>query len=432
MNAVSVCKHLGGCAAVAVLFMTVKPLFGARPLLAFSHGDGGQRHAVTLERNETAGAVELFAQVDAMTVRLRRRAKSMNTWAFEPPQPVPEFQPESAEASVAPVPVAAPKTPLPPVNPPRAAKDEPAPKKTVLEKIFSQKDRPNHESIEKTGVPSSPKSSPTAEVHPSVIVPGAVPVSDPEANDTFVLWYSGRPYRFNRSGQPIVNRKLLRDDDREVLARLAVFFGSVRWRLPTDVRPRFDGRHRALIPGTAPVFAGFEDDRYQEHDEIIERCCREFNRDRARWVGANPNAVLNIPSLSPALVKSLMIEESGGGDIKSREAWAVDPMQVNVPGDWSEAKAELGLPKPTARNEGTPERNIRAGIKFLARKGFGVSGRSVGNRPKAYFDSWRTALHRYNGRVDVRGDGRTFRAAYADRIRRRAEHPTREVPIGSN
>jgi hypothetical protein len=177
------------------------------------------------------------------------------------------------------------------------------------------------------------------------------------------------------------------------------------------------------------VFKGFEDDRYQEHDGLIVRCVDEFNRNRAEWAGATPGQAKRIPAITTALVKSLIIEETGGRDAKSKAAWDTDPGQVNVPGDWSEAKKSIGLSKPSKRNEGTPEQNIRAAIKFLVRKGFGVSGQAASRRPTGVFDDWRTALCRYNGRDDEMIDGRSYRETYADHIVERAKHPGRFIAI---
>ncbi len=40
-----------------------------------------------------------------------------------------------------------------------------------------------------------------------------------------------------------------------------------------------------------------------------------------------------------------MIQETGGADSRSQAAWKVDPLQVNVLGDWGEEKKFLGLKK---------------------------------------------------------------------------------------
>ena len=178
-----------------------------------------------------------------------------------------------------------------------------------------------------------------------------------------------------------------------------------------------------------PIFKGFEDDRYQEHDALIVRCVDEFNRNRAAGAGATAAQAKGIPPLTTALVKSHMIEETGGRDQKSCAAWDVDPEQVNVPGDWSDAKKDLGITKPTKRNEGTTEQNIRAAIRFLARKGFGISGQRAANRPSGKFDDWKTALKRYNGRSDEMVDGKSYSETYAAHIVERAKDPGKFVAI---
>ncbi len=178
-----------------------------------------------------------------------------------------------------------------------------------------------------------------------------------------------------------------------------------------------------------PVFKGFEDDRYQEHDALIVRCVDEFNRNRAAWAGATPAQGRKIPALTTALVKSHMIEESGGRDPRSLAAWETDPMQVNVPGDWGAVKEDVGLAKPKRRNEGTAEQNIRAAIKFLVRKGFGSSGRRAGARPDGVFDGWQTALRRYNGRNGDLVGGRGYSEVYAEHIVERARNPDSFVAI---
>ena len=178
-----------------------------------------------------------------------------------------------------------------------------------------------------------------------------------------------------------------------------------------------------------PIFRGFEDDRYQEHDALIVRCVDEFNRNRADWAGATVAQGKKIPALTSALVKSHMIEETGGRDTRSLAAWDVDPQQVNVPGDWSDAKSSLGLKKPSKRNEGTAEENIRAAIRFLTRKGFGVSGQPASKRPTGKFDDWQTALKRYNGRSDEMVDGKSYSETYAEHIVARAKDPGQFVAI---
>ena len=197
---------------------------------------------------------------------------------------------------------------------------------------------------------------------------------------------------------------------------------------PAKARPT--GQAVSATPKAGvPVFKGFEDSRYQQFDAIISRCVDDFNRNPAKWIGGTPAQGGKMATITAAQVKAHMIQETGGGDMRSRAAWAKDPLQANVPGDWNPYKKYLGLREPRRRNEGSLEKNLRAGIMLLARKGFGVSGQPAGNRPEGGFDGWEPALQRYNDRSDKTADGRKYRDAYADRILRRASDPAKETPI---
>lgn len=238
----------------------------------------------------------------------------------------------------------------------------------------------------------------------------------------------GNRFYFDDSGELWYDDRFIRPDERAVLDAVNDFY-----------RRRFmqgEGRKKPARPAenwsglsVLPVFRGYEDSRYQQHDALILRYVGDFNARRGEWAAATPGQAAQIHDLSPALVKSHMIEESGGKDEKSLAAWSVDPQQVNVPGDWNAHKASLGLSKPAHRNEGTREQNVKAAIMYLARKGFGSSGQPAANRPSGTFDGWHMALERYNGRSDETIDGRLYRDAYADRIVKRAATPRSFVPI---
>ncbi len=252
----------------------------------------------------------------------------------------------------------------------------------------------------------------------------------------------GNRFAFDKYGNLHFDDRFVRPNERKPLEKLEGLYRRFhkRWLAAQMSKATKEGKKPpkiATITDRAaewrvrrvPIFKGFEDDRYQEHDGLIVRCVDEFNRNRAAWAGATKGQAKRIPLLTTALVKSHMIEETGGRDAKSQAAWDVDPEQVNVPGDWSEAKEKLGLTKPSKRNEGTPEQNIKAAIKFLVRKGFGVSGQPAAKRPSGIFDDWRTALRRYNGRHDEMFDGRSYSETYADHIIERAKDPSRFVAI---
>ena len=180
---------------------------------------------------------------------------------------------------------------------------------------------------------------------------------------------------------------------------------------------------------SVPVFKGFEAKRYQQHDAIIEKCVKEFNRHRGAWADANRAQAKTIPDLTAELVKAQMVQETGGVDSRSQAAWKVDPLQVNVPGDWGEEKKLLGLKKPRQRNEGGTEQNIRAAIKYLVRKGFSKSGKPVRVVEEQEFWDWATALENYNSRTVKTLSGKKYCVEYADLIIKRAESHKQHVGI---
>ena len=217
-----------------------------------------------------------------------------------------------------------------------------------------------------------------------------------------------------------------------------LFTGDDEDRLPS-ARDTVERPHRgsASLPASSargsasvPVFKGFENARYQQYDAVIAKLVDEFNRNRSKWIGGTDAQGRGTAEITAAQVKAHMIQETGGGDVNSRAAWARDPLQVNVPGDWNPYKKYLGLKEPRRRNEGSFEKNLRAGIMLLARKGFGVSGQPAGNRSDGSFDGWPRALQRYNGRTDKAADGRKYSEVYSERIRQRATSSSEvEIPI---
>lgn len=249
---------------------------------------------------------------------------------------------------------------------------------------------------------------------------------------SFSLIWQNRYYDFDAWGGFIIDRDYILVEDVEIISRFEVFF-KAHYSQTHYAKAGHPLLEVPLVEVSAlPVFPGFEAARYQKHDALILKLVKEFNEDPAKAIGASKEMLVDIPYLDPALVKSMMIEETGGNGPRSTRAWNVDPLQVNVPGDWAPVKKELGLRKPSARNEGSLEKNLRAGILFLARKGYGVSGASLKQRPTAYFDSWRVALQRYNGRTAERIEGVTYAEAYANRILQRVQHPHKRVPIATD
>ena len=231
---------------------------------------------------------------------------------------------------------------------------------------------------------------------------------------------------FDDWGELSIDRRFVTDEEMQTIRAIERWI--VKW-FPAETKARTTKPNRRNGATGLPVFRGFEAVRYQQHDALIARLTAEFNANKAAGCGGTPGQAAKVADLSPALVKAHMIEESGGNDVRSKAAWAVDPLQVNVPGDWGPEKTKVGLKKPSRRNEGTAEQNVRAAIRYLSRKGFSTAAIPAAERPKNAFAGWLTALRRYNGRRDRTHTNRYYSDEYADKIKRRAEHPDVFVPI---
>jgi hypothetical protein len=118
--------------------------------------------------------------------------------------------------------------------------------------------------------------------------------------------------------------------------------------------------------------------------------------------------------LTPELVKSWMMEESGG----TESAFLRDPMQMNNPGDWAPEKSELGLTKGESMTRGI---SIATALGWLEYKGSGARENQFGDFVKPYGGD-HNALVNYNGntRVYPRDGGVQRRYIYADQILSRA------------
>ena len=233
-------------------------------------------------------------------------------------------------------------------------------------------------------------------------------------------------FSFDDWGELYIDRRFVTDEEMKTVKKIEAWIA--KW-FPEQTKKRTTNPRPSAGGAGLPIFRGFEDARYQLHDELIAKLVKAFNADKKGWTGGTPEQAAKVGDLTPALVKAHMIEESGGNGPRSKAAWAVDPLQVNVPGDWGVEKELVGLTKPTKRNEGSLENNVRAAIKYLSRKGFGASARSAASRPKGFFDGWLDALRRYNGRRDRTDTDRYYSDEYADKIIKRAKDPDAFVPI---
>ena len=233
-------------------------------------------------------------------------------------------------------------------------------------------------------------------------------------------------FLFDGRGELYIDRRFVTDEEMKTVHAIEKWIAKY---FPADPKkPKPLPRAKAGGAGL-PVFRGFEDARYQKHDALIAKMTAAFNADKAGWCGGTPEQAAKIATLTPAMVKAHMIEESGGNGPRSIAAWDADPLQVNVPGDWGVEKELVGLKKPAKRNEGKVADNVRAAIMYLSRKGFSTAARPAAERPKGFFDGWKTAFRRYNGRRDRTDTDRYYSDEYADKIVRRAQNPDLFVPI---
>jgi hypothetical protein len=217
------------------------------------------------------------------------------------------------------------------------------------------------------------------------------------------------------------------------------FIGQSWQELPntpeiTQYRETYDenGNHvgtvEEIVQGVNLTIPGFDSERYNTHDLMILDVVTQVNQNPASEVDMTNEQASCVDSCDPRLVKSQMIQETGGNDPVSLAAWYGDPLQVNVPGDWNPYKESLGLQEPTQRNEGDIYINIRAGVVYLIRKGFAPSAQPPSNAPNTRFDGYQRALERYNGRTVITTNGLPYMANYAARIMLRSISP-QTVPI---
>ena len=255
---------------------------------------------------------------------------------------------------------------------------------------------------------------------------GLAEVPPSEGERHVVRMSSFGKFVFDNWGELSIDRRFVTDDEMKTVHAIEAWIA--KW-FPAETKARKTNPKRLSGSTGLPIFRGFEAPRYQQHDALIAQLVAEFNANKATGCGGTPAQAARIPDLSPALVKAHMIEETGGNGPRSKAAWPVDPLQVNVPGDWGEEKRLVGLSRPTRRNEGSAEKNVRAAIRYLSRKGFSTAARPAAERPNGYFDSWHAALKRYNGRRDRTQTDRYYSDEYADKIRLRASNPDLFVPL---
>lgn len=185
----------------------------------------------------------------------------------------------------------------------------------------------------------------------------------------------------------------------------------------------FDPRYRRGVRSASGTLAkdsyrigdvpGYEDSRAPWRADLDQTIIREVMAFNTRH-GYQPG---DRRYLTPAYVKSVIINESGGeGDAS---AFRIDPMQVYVRGDWTDRTAPgreriMGVPRPRGDARLTPQQNVRAGLEWLDDR---RALRGDDGREAEVLDDWGAAW-RYNARSTPLPNGRTFGQDYADRVMR--------------
>lgn len=254
-----------------------------------------------------------------------------------------------------------------------------------------------------------------------------------KADVRFELAVAGRTLiLFDRYGRVWCDGRFATDDDLPTVQAVERLYAGLLARsgfLAKDPAAAIQDKARIRAGRRIRIFRGFEDARYQKYDDLIVKLVDEFNADPAPWAGATSEQAATIHALDPSLVKAQMLEESYLMPGRQEAAWNHDPMQVNIPRNWCDWKADVGLKKPTERNTGDPETNIRAGIMYLCRKGFDISGKPAREFPDRRFAGWFSALQRDHSRLDGAAEGRFRNSSYAGRIADRLHNPDNFVPV---
>ena len=140
------------------------------------------------------------------------------------------------------------------------------------------------------------------------------------------------------------------------------------------------------------------------NDDVIVAAANRYNAENRYFPG-------DAEYMTPQLMKSWMMEESGSGT--HRRYFETDPFQVNVVGDWVAEKGRIaGL---TKGQKMTPQASAEAALKWLQYKG--TLHRSDGSA--AYYRGPYRALRNYNARSGF-VDGTPKKDVYANSILNRA------------
>jgi RHS repeat-associated protein len=166
---------------------------------------------------------------------------------------------------------------------------------------------------------------------------------------------------------------------------------------------------KAKMPNRITVYSNYEKEvnrDYNKFDYDIAAQTFLFNQKKKagtlpdKGQGGDPSGV---PDLDPNVVKSIILKESLYGYANGKNA-SVDVMQVNVTGDWTEKKKEIGL---TKGRTASAKLSISAGIVWLYWKGITITTINDANNKVTGYKAtwiggydWKVAVKKYNGGGD--------------------------------
>ena len=86
-------------------------------------------------------------------------------------------------------------------------------------------------------------------------------------------------FSFDDWGELYIDRRFVTDEEMKTVKKIEAWIA--KW-FPQQTKKRTEKPRKTAGGAGLPVFRGFEDARYQEHDALIARLVKEFNADNRR------------------------------------------------------------------------------------------------------------------------------------------------------
>ena len=101
-------------------------------------------------------------------------------------------------------------------------------------------------------------------------------------------------FSFDDWGELYIDRRFVTDEEMKTIKKIEAWI--VKWFPKQTEKRKTKPRNRAGGAGL-PVFRGFEDARYQVHDELIAKLVKAFNADKKGWTGGTPEQAIKVSNL---------------------------------------------------------------------------------------------------------------------------------------